>query len=347
MNRYLGRQLAVLGTLAVFAAVPAAAQDNTGYHVTHRYTVGGEGGWDYLTPDTAGHRLYVSRSTHVQVINTDDGTLAGDIQNTLGVHGIAIASDLNRGFTSNGRDSSVTVFDLRSLATISNVKITGANPDAILYEPMTRRVFTMNGRSANASAIDAATGALAGVVELHGRPEFAQADGRGRIYVNIEDSSQIVAFNARTLQVEARWSIAPCDGPSGLALDREHNVLFSVCGNGMMAVVDANTGRLITTLPIGRGVDGAGFDPGSQNAFASCGGDGVMTVVHEDSPNHFTLVGNAPTQRGARTVGVDVRTHRIYLPTAEFGPVPAAVAGQRPGRPPVIPNSFVVLVVEK
>ena len=347
MNRHFGRHLAVLGILALFAAAPVAAQDSTGYHVTQRYTVGGDGGWDYLTVDTDAHRLYVSRGTHVQVINLDNGTLAGDILNTPGVHGIAVAPSLNRGFTSNGRDSSVTIFDLRTLAMIGNVKVTGANPDAIVLDPVSNRVFTMNGRSASATAIDAAMGTVEGTVILNGRPEFAVADGRGRIYVNIEDSSAVVAFNARTLQVEARWSLAPCEEPSGLAIDRQHRRLFSVCGNGMMAISNADTGRLITTVPIGRGVDGAGFDPGSQNAFASAGGDGVLSIVHEDSPDHYTLLGNAPTQRGARTMTVDERAHHIYLSTAEFGPAPAPVAGQRPQRPPMIPGSFVVLVVER
>lgn len=324
----------------------AAAAQAPAYHLATRFAVSGDGGWDYLAVDTTAHRLYVSRGTHVQVVNTDDGTLAGDLLNTPGVHGIALAPALGRGFTSNGRDTSVTIFDLRTLAVIGNVKVTGANPDAIIFEPVSGRVFTMNGRSGTATAINAATGQVEGTVQLTGKPEFAQHDGQGRIYVNIEDSSAIWGFNARTLAVETRWPLAPCQEPTGLAIDRAHHRLFAACGNSMMAVVDAGNGRVLTTVPIGAGADGAGFDPGTQMAFASGGGEGVLTVVHEDSPTQFRVAASVATQRSARTMTVDERTHRVYLSAAEFGPTPAAVAGQRPQRPPMVPGSFSVLVVE-
>jgi DNA-binding beta-propeller fold protein YncE len=345
----LGLQAATVALAALAAARTARAQDSSnvgGYHVARRYTLGAEGGWDYVIADAAHGHLYVSRSTHTMVVSLQDGSVAGDIPNTMGVHGIAFEHENHHGFTSNGRDTSVTIFDLRTLATIGNIKVTGANPDAIVYDPASHRVFTMNGRGANATAIDAIAGTVAGTVPLNGRPEFAVADGRGSIFVNIEDSNAVVRFNSRTLQVEARWSIAPCDGPSGLAIDREHHRLFSVC-DGVMAISDADNNRMITTVDIGRGPDGAAFDPATQNAFASCGGSGTLTIVHEDSPDHFTVVGNLATDRGARTMALDEQSHRIFLPTADFQPAPAPAPGQRPQRPQMVPGTFRLVVVEK
>jgi DNA-binding beta-propeller fold protein YncE len=332
--------------LLLLAVTPprAAAAEDTGYKVVSRMAVAGEGGWDCLTVDPAARRLYVSRSTHVQVVDLDQGKVVGDIPGTAGVHDIALAPDLGRGFTSNGRDSSVTIFDLKTLATLATVKIPAGNPDAILYEPVTKRVFTMNGGSADATAIDAATGAVAGTVKLAGRPEFAVADGRGRVYVNLEDSSLVTAFNARTLRVEYRWSLAPGEGPSGLAMDREHRRLFSVCANKKMIVLDAESGRVMADLPIGERVDGAAFDSSSQLAFSS-NGEGTLTVVHEDALDKFSVVGEAATQIGARTVALDPVSHRLYLPTATFGETPAATPDNPRPRPKVIPGTFVILVV--
>jgi hypothetical protein len=340
-------QLAGTALALLAAAAPCAAQAQQPYHVAKQITLGGEGGWDYLIADGAAHRLYVSHATRVEVVDLVRDTAIGFIANTPGVHGIAPAPDLGRGFTSNGRDSTVTIFDLATLATIGTVNVGARNPDAIVYDPVSRRVFTMNGGSGNATAIDAATGAVAGMVALNGRPEFAVSDGRGRIYVNLEDSSAIVAFNARTLQVEGRWPLAPCQEPSGLAMDRQHRRLFSVCGNGLMAVMDADNGRVVTTLPIGRGVDAAAFDPGTLLAFASCGADSVLTVVHEDDPGHFSVVGSVPTRRGARTMTLDPTTHRLFLSTAEFGPTPAPTPERPRPRPSIVPGSFMVLVLER
>jgi DNA-binding beta-propeller fold protein YncE len=333
--------------LALFAAAAPLAAQAPPYHVTRQIVIGGEGGWDYLFADGAAHRLYVSHATRVEVVDLARDTAVAFILNTPGVHGIAIASDLGRGFTSNGRDSTVTIFDLNTLATIGTVNVGARNPDAIIYDPVTHRVFTMNGGSGNATALDGAAGAVSGLVALNGRPEFAVSDGRGRIYVNLEDSSAVVAFNARTLQVEGRWPLAPCQEPSGLAMDREHRRLFSVCGNGLMAVMDADNGRVITTLPIGRGVDASAFDPATGFAFASCGADSVLTVVHEDDPDHFTVVGNVPTRRGARTMALDPTTHRVFLSTAEFGPPPAPTPERPRPRPSVLPGSFKVIVLER
>jgi DNA-binding beta-propeller fold protein YncE len=272
--------------------------------------------------------------------------VVGDIPNTEGVHGIALVPEVGRGFTSNGRASTVTIFDLKTLKEIAQVKTTGQNPDAIIYDPASRRVFTLNGRGGNSTAIDAGTGTVAGTIELGGKPEFATADGKGRVYVNLEDKSMVVAVDSQQLKVESRWPLAPCEEPSGMAIDREHRRLFVGCHNQMMAVMDADTGRVLATPAIGQGVDANAFDPETQLAFSS-NGDGTLTVVHEDSPDKFTVVGNVQTQRGARTMALDLKTHNIFLVTAEFGPPPAPTAEHPRPRPTIVPGSFVVLVVGK
>ena len=335
----------VLLTLAALAA-PAAQGQDAAYHVVGRIPLSGEGGWDYLIVDTAAHRLYVSRSTHVAVIDLDRDSVVGDIPNTLGVHGIAFVRELGRGFTSNGRDSTVTIFDLRTLAPLSQIKVTGRNPDAITYDPVSKRVFTFNGGSANATALDARTGAVVGTIDLGGKPEFAVSDARGRMYVNIEDKSEVVAFDPRSLTVVQRWSLAPCEEPTGLAIDRRSRRLFSVCSNALMAVLDADRGRVVTTLPIGSGVDGAAFDPATGLAFSS-NGEGTLTVVHEESADSFRVVGTVATQRGGRTVALDERTHRFYTVAADYGPAPEPTPDRPRPRPPIIPGSVVVLVLTR
>jgi len=338
---------AAVWVLSALAGGAALSAQTAPYHVVKTIPLGGEGGWDYLFADSAGQRLYVSHSTRVEVVDLVRDTALAVIPNTPGVHGIAIATELGRGFTSNGRDSTVTIFDLKTLATLGTVNVGGRNPDAIVYDPDSRRVFTMNGGSGTATAIDAATGAVAGTVALNGRPEFAAADGRGRIYVNLEDSSAIVSFDARSLQVQQRWSLAPCEEPSGLAMDRAHRRLFSGCGNSLMAVSDADAGKVVATVAIGRGVDANAFDPATGLAFASCGADSVLTVVHEDDPGHYTVVGNVPTRRGARTMALDLATHRVFLSTAQFGPPPAPTPERPRPRPSVVPGSFGVLVLQR
>ena len=347
------RRTALLTTSLALAAAGGtacaqrpAASSTAAYHVARRVTVGGEGGWDYLVVDTAAHRLWVTRGSHVQVLDADRDSLVGDVSNTAGVHGVALAPALGRAFTSNGRDSSVTIVDLKTLAPIALVKVTGRNPDAILYEPATRRVFTFNGGSADATALDAATGAVVGTIPLGGKPEFAVAQGDGRVFVNVEDKSEVVAFDARTLAVQARWSLAPCEEPTGLAIDRAHGRIFAGCSNEVMAVVDTKSGRVVATPPIGAGVDGTAFDPATQLAFAS-NGEGTLTVVHEDAPDRYTVVGTVPTQRGARTLALDERTHRVYTVTAQFGPPPAATPDRPHPRPALVPGTFTVLVVER
>ncbi len=304
----------------------------------------GDTGWDYLTFDAPSHRLYVSRSDRVLVIDPDTRRVVGEIAPTPGVHGIAVAPELDRAFTSNGRASSVTVFSPSSLATVGEVKGTGENPDAILYDRSSGRVFTFNGRGKSATAINAKTLAIEGTVPLGGKPEGPAADGKGRIFVNIEDTNTLAVFDSRSLAVIARWSLSPCDEPTGLALDAAHGRLFVGCHNRLMMVVDASSGRIVASLPIGDGVDGTAFDPATGLAYAS-NGDGTLTVVHEDSPESFRVVQNVSTQRGARTLALDPTTHKVYLVTARFGPPPAATSERPNPRPPMLPGTAVVLVV--
>jgi DNA-binding beta-propeller fold protein YncE len=314
------------------------------YHLLGKIPIGGEGGWDYLTLDSAARRLYVSRGTRVVVLDVDSQKAVGEIPGTEGVHGIALAPGLNRGFTSNGRSSTVTIFDTGTLAAVGTVKTTGENPDAILYDPASRRVFTFNGKGKNATAIDAAAGTVAGTVTLDGKPEFAVADGKGRIFVNIEDKNQVTVIDSRGLRVEKSWTMASCEEPSGLAIDREHRRLFAVCHNRSMVVLDAETGHSVATLPIGDGVDAAAWDPGTALAFAS-NGDGTLTIVKQDGPDAYHVVENAATQRGARTMALDEKTHKVFLSTAEFGTPPPATAEQPRPRAPVVPGSFTILVL--
>jgi DNA-binding beta-propeller fold protein YncE len=336
----------ILASAISLASTTALAQGAGAYHFVKKIAAGGEGGWDYLIADTASERLYVSRGTHVMVVDLKADSVIGDIPNTAGVHGIAFAPALNRGFTSNGRDTTVTIFDLKTLAQIGTVKVTGRNPDAIVFDPFSGRVFTFNGGGANTTAIDAATGTVAGTIELGGKPEFSVSDLKGTMYVNIEDKSEVVAFDPKALKVKARYPLAPCEEPSGMAMDRTNSRLFVVCSNKLMAVLDAANGHVITTLPIGQGVDASGFDPSTGFAFAS-NGEGTMTIVHEDSPNKFSVVGNVPTQRGARTMALDPKTHRIYMSTAQFGPPPAPTPERPNPRPTVVPGSFTILVLDR
>ena len=330
-------------SLALLAAGIALAAAGPGYKVVNTYKTGGEGGWDYLTADAAARRLYISRATHVIVLDLDSGKTVGDIPDTPGVHGIALAPELGRGFTSNGREGTVTIFDLKTLAASGKVKV-GENPDAILYDPATKRVFTFNGRSKDSTAIDAAKGTVLGTIKLDGKPEFAASDGQGGIFVNIEDKSELTAIDPNKLVVKSTWPLSPCESPSGLAMDRKNRRLFVGCENKMMAVVNADTGKVLATPPIGEGVDATTFDDETGLAFASCG-EGVLTVVREESPDKFSVAENVPTQQGARTLALDSKTHDVYVVTAKFGPPPAATADNPHPRHTILPDSFVVLVV--
>ena len=325
-----------LFALLLLAAASASAAS---YHVVRHIPIGGTGGWDYVTVDAATGRVFQSHSDRVVVVDAGSGKIAGTIMNTQGVHGVAVAPDLNRGFVSAGRTDSVTVFDYKTLATIAEWKTTGANPDSILYEPQTKRLFTFNGRGKNVTAFDAATGTVAGTIDVGGKPEFAVTD-RGLLYVNIEDTSEIAIIDAKKLTVEKRAPLAPCVEPSGLAIDRKFHRLFSVCGNEKMAVTDAESLKVVATVAIGKGVDGAAFDESSQRAFSANGADGTMTVVHQSTPDKYEVEETVPTARGARTIALDSKTHMLFLPTAQFGP---PVEGQR--RPPIVEGTFELLEV--
>jgi DNA-binding beta-propeller fold protein YncE len=336
----------LLTALIVSLAALALAATGPGYHVAKTYKLGGEGGWDYLNADASARRLYISRGTHVIVLDVDTGKTIGDIPDTQGVHGIALAPELGRGFTSNGREGTVTIFDLQTLKPIGEKVKVGDNPDAILYDPATKRVFTFNGRSQDSTAVDAASGKVLGTIKLDGKPEFAASDAQGTIFVNIEDKSELTAIDPNTLVVKAKWPLAPCTEPSGLAIDRKNRRLFAGCDNKMMAVVDADTGKVLATPAIGEGVDATAYDDEAGLAFASCG-EGVLTVVKQESPDKYSVAENAKTERGARTMALDTKTHNVYTVTAQFGPRPAPTADNPRPRPPMLPDSFVVLVVSK
>jgi len=324
--------------LGALVSAPLAFAATTGYHLLGDIKVGGEGGWDYLTVDAAARRLYVSHATHVAVIDIDAGKVVGDIPDTPGVHGIAIAPELNRGFVSNGRSNNVTIFDLKTLKSLGQ-PATGENPDSIRYDAVSGRVFTMNGRSKNSTVIDAKTGAVAATIPLPGKPEFAVADGKGKIYVNIEDTSEIVEIDAAKATVTKKYSLSPCQEPSGLAIDTKNRRLFSVCSNRLMVVSDPDAGKVLATPAIGAGSDGVAFDPSTGYAMSS-NGDGTLTVVQANA-GKYEVVENIATERGARTIAVDEKTHHVFLPTAKSAP------GQTGARPTYLPDSFKVLIVGK
>jgi DNA-binding beta-propeller fold protein YncE len=320
----------------------AAVPGPSGYHQLKIIKLGGEGFWDYLAFDSPTRRLFISRGNKVVALDVDSEKVVGEIPDTTGVHGIALAHDLGDGFTSNGGAGTVTVFDLKTLQVIGQVQA-GTNPDAIVYDPATKRVFTMNGRSGDSTAIDAAKASVVGTITLGGKPEFAVADGAGHVYVNLEDKNEEVQIDSRNLVVTARWPLAPCQSPSGLAIDTAHRRLFAGCHNKMMAVVDADSGKVIATPAIGVGVDSNQFDPGTGLAFSS-NGAGSLTVIHEDSPDNFTVMEEVPTKAGARTMALDPKTHEVFLVTADFAP-PAAPTPENPHpRGGMVPDSFVVLL---
>jgi DNA-binding beta-propeller fold protein YncE len=274
------------------------------------------------------------------VVDVDSDKIVGEIGNLSGVHGIAVAQDLGRGFISNGRSSMITIFDLKTLASLSEVKSTGENPDAILYDPFSSQVFAFNGRSKNATVLDAKTGKVTGTIEL------ATTDLAGKIFVNIEDKSEVVEIGAKDLAVKAHWPLAPCEEPSGMAIDRKHHRLIVGCSNKLAAIVDNESGKVVTTVPIGTGVDANAFDPGTDLGFSS-NGEGTLTVIKEETPDKLTVAENVTTRRGARTMALDEKTHNVYLATAKFGPPPAATAEQPRPRPSILPDSFVILVVSR
>lgn len=321
----------VLATLSL----TSWAQSPPGYKVAKTWKLGGDGGWDYLTVDSDGRRLFIARATRVMVVDEDSGKLLAEIPNTTGVHGVALTPEFGRGFISDGGEDMVTIFDLKSLKPLNKVKV-GTRPDAIVYDPVTKRVFTFNANSKDTTAIDAGNGEVVGKISLGGKPEFAVSDEKGTMFVNIEDTSEIVAFDPQKLVVNARWKLAGCDRPTGLSIDRKSRRLFAGCsGNKKMAIADADSGRAIGMLDIGEGCDGTAFDPDQKLVFASAG-DGTITVIREESPDKFTIAETVKTQDRARTMALDTKTHELFTVTAKVLP-----------ERKVEPDTFVVLMLDK
>jgi DNA-binding beta-propeller fold protein YncE len=325
-----------LGTILA-TAVPIRGAE---YHFLKEIPVGGEGGWDYLSVDAAARRLYVTHASKVVVIDLEKEEVAGEITDTPGVHGFAIAPDLQRGFASNGQESKASIVDLKTLKTLSKVA-TGENPDAILYEPGRQEVYTFNGRGKSATVFEAGTGKVVATIPLSGKPEFATTDtNAGRVYCNLEDKSQVVVIDTKTHKVVNTWPIAPGEEASGMAIDVASHRLFIGCNNNLMVMMDNTNGKIIAAVRIGQGVDANAFDPETKLAFASCG-DGTVTVAQADTPDTLTVVQTLKTERGARTMTLDPKSHRIYLSSAKFEPLPEGAPRQRPK---LIPGTFKVLV---
>jgi DNA-binding beta-propeller fold protein YncE len=337
--RFLGA--AALGILAILA-LPACGAEGS-YKLLKEIPVGGEGGWDYLTVDQSARRLYVSHGTKVEVIDIDKEAVVGQIADTPGVHGIAVAPKLGLGFTSNGRENKASIFDLQTLKTSSKVE-TGENPDAILYEEGQEEVYTFNGRSRSATVFEAKTGKVVATIPLPGKPEFAAAyPEAGRAYCNLEDKNQVAVIDTKAHKAVSTWPIAPGEEASGMAFDAQNQRLFLGCGNKLMVMMDSETGKVVASVPIGQGVDATKFDSGTKLAFCSCG-DGTVTIAHEDSPDKLTVVQTLKTEPRARTMALDPKTHKIYLASARFGAASDQPSGGKKGRPNVVPGTFKVLV---
>lgn len=337
------RFLACLAVLALTASIGTANAASATYHLTNTYVLGGDGGWDYLTYDVSTKHLFISRSTHVMVVDPETGTVVGDIAHTPGVHGIAIAPELNKGFTSNGKDGSVTVFNLTTLATIATIPTSAKNPDGIAYDPASERVFTFNGGGNDATVVDAKTNAVVATIPLGGRPEFPVVDGRGTVYDNIESTSEIVAIDATSAKIVSRYSLGKCEHPSGLSMDTQLRRLFAAC-TGKMGVIDADSGKVIALVPTGAGTDATQYFTGSSSAFASNGRDATLTVVHEDDANKFSVAQNAPTAAGARTMALDPATGDVFLVTAKMVENPNPTSPRDRYR--AAPGTFELLVMK-
>jgi|SRR5579862_1978784 len=330
-----------LSIVALVASLLGVQQAPSTYHITHRYTLGGDGSWDYIVPDPPNHRLFIARQTRVMVVDENSGALLGEVTGIQGAHGTAIAASSGHGFATSGNDQSVVMFDLTSLKSLARLPA-ALDADAIVYDRVSDRVFTLNGDAHSSTVIEPKAGTVITNLPLGGKPEYGAAAGDGKVYANLTDTNEVVEIDGKTATVARRWPTAPCKQPVSMALDTAHHRLFSGCRSGLMAVSDYEAGKVIATLPIGSGVDGAGFDPASGDAFAS-NADGTMTIIHQDSPDQYHVVENLPTAPAARNMGLDPTNHRIFVVSAEFGPAPT---GGR-GRPPVLPGTFALLVIER
>ncbi|HVO32324.1 MAG TPA: YncE family protein [Elusimicrobiota bacterium] len=337
------KKMALIGVSVLTAGLLLGRSEAASYAVSRSAPVPGDGGWDLLACDAQARRLYVSHSEQTQVLDIDALKVVGSIAETHGVHGIALAPDLGRGYISAGKDNQVVVFDLKSLKILSRVRA-GTNPDVVVYDPATLRVFAFNGRSQDVTVMDAKTFQAVVTLPLGGKPEFAVADGRGKLFVNLEDKSQLLEVNTRALAITNRWPLAPCEEPSALAMDASSGRLFAACGNKTLVVVNGADGKVVAQLPIGDHVDGAVFDASTKRVFSS-NGDGTITVIQEDSPDAYRVIQTVPTQPGARTIALDPSTGRLFLPVAKLGPPPAPTARQPRPRPSIVPATFQILVV--
>ncbi len=330
--------------MTALAASPSAkAQANGPYHLQREIPIGGEGGWDILTVDSAAHRLYLSHATKVVVIDLEKNTVAGEITDTPGVHGFIAVPETGRGYSSNGKEAKSSVVDLKTLKTISKVE-TGESPDALVYEPKHGEVYIFNHHGGSVTVLNAKTAKVVSTITLGGSPEFAAVDSAAdRVYCNVEDKNEVVAIDATKHEVVAHWPLAPGEAPSGIAFDAAHHRLFSTCDNKLMTMLDTENGKVVATVPIANGPDGCAFDDKAQFAFASCG-EGVTIIAKEEAPDKLTVVQSLKTERGARTMTIDPATQRIYLPTAQFEPMPSPAPGAPRQRPKIVPNTFKLLV---
>ena len=331
------RHIALAFLLA--AAAPILSQTPGPYRVTHTYTLGGDGSWDYVVPDPPNHRLFIARQTRVMVVDEDTGKLLGEVPEINGAHGTAVVASLGRGFATSGNDQSVVMFDLKTFKPLKRIPA-AEDADAIVYDPPSNRVFTLNGDAHSSTVIDPAAGTVITNLPLGGKPEYGVSAGDGKVYTNLTDNGEVVEIDARTATVSRRWPTAPCKNPVSMAIDTAHRRLFSGCRSGVMAISDYQAGKVVTTVPIGTGVDGAGYDAASGNAFAS-NADGTMTIIHQDSPDQYHVLQTLETPQHSRNMGLDVKNHRVYLVSAKFGPPPSTGRG----RPPVLPGTFSLMVI--
>ncbi len=338
------RHLAIL--LALAAAPALLAQSGSAYRITHTYVLGGDGSWDYVVPDPPHHRVFIGRQNRVMAVDENDGKLLGEVAGVNGAHGTAVAEKTGHGFATSGNDGSVLMFDLHTFKVLGRIPA-AEDADAIIFDAASNRVFTFNGDAHSSTVIDPVGGTLVTNIPLGGKPEYGASAGDGRVYANITDNAEVVEIDARQLTVTRRWSTAPCKQPVAMAIDTVHQRLFSGCRSGVMAVSNYRTGAVVATVPIGQGVDGAGYDPASGDAFAS-NADGTLTVIHQDSPDSYHVAETVQTAQAARNMGLDPTTHRVFVVSAKFGPAPVEPTASNPRRrPPVLPGSFMMMVIER
>jgi DNA-binding beta-propeller fold protein YncE len=337
----------IIVVLSLCVAPPLLAQQPASlYRITHTYVLGGDGSWDYVIPDPPQHRVFIGRQNRVMVVDENDGKRLGEVTGIDGAHGVALVDRAGHGFATSGNDKSVVMFDLKTFKPLGRIPA-AEDADAIIYDPASNRVFTFNGDAHSSTVIDPVAGKLVTNIPLGGKPEYGASAGDGKVYANITDTSEVVEIDTKTLSVPRRWSTAPCKQPVAMAIDTGHHRLFSGCRSGVMAVSDYEAGKVVATVPIGEGVDGAAFDPATGDAFAS-NADGTLTVIHQDGPDMYHVVENVKTAQGARNMGLDPTTHRVYVVTAKLGPPPAEATAANPRRrPPVVPGSFMMMVVER